>query len=103
MHSLMLGEIASGKWSELARSSVGTVGFPQWSTDGSLIYYLDFFQHGMYSVRIKDHKIQKLADLSGVPITGAWGQWAAVAPDGSPLILRNVGLNEIYSFDFDAP
>jgi eukaryotic-like serine/threonine-protein kinase len=103
MHSLMLGEIASGKWSELARSSVGTVGFPQWSTDGSLIYYLDFFQNAMYSARIKDHKVQKVADLSGVPMTGAWGAWAAVAPDGSPLILRNVSLNEIYSFDFDAP
>jgi Tol biopolymer transport system component/DNA-binding winged helix-turn-helix (wHTH) protein len=103
MHSLMLGEIAYGKWSELARSSFGTVGFPQWSRDGSLIYYLDFFQNAMYSVRVKDHKIEKLADLSGIPMTAAWGSWAAVAPDGSTLILRDVSLNEIYSFDFDGP
>jgi hypothetical protein len=36
-------------------------------------------------------------------MTATWGSWAAVAPDGSPLILRDVSLNEIYSFDFDAP
>jgi hypothetical protein len=40
-------------------------------------------------------------NLSGM--TGAWGFWAAVDPDGSPLILRDVSLNEIYSLDFDAP
>jgi Tol biopolymer transport system component/DNA-binding winged helix-turn-helix (wHTH) protein len=101
--SLMLGDIAHGTWSELLRSSVGTIGFPQWSRDGSLIYYFDYFQDAMDSIRVKDHKIEKLADLSASTMTGAWGFWVAVAPDGSTLILRDVSLNEIYSLDFDAP
>ncbi len=29
--------------------------------------------------------------------------WAIVAPDGNPLILRDVSLNEIYALDFEAP
>ncbi len=103
MHALMLGEAAHGEWSELVRSSAGVVAFPQWSTDGSLIYYFDYFRNACYSVRVKDHTIEKVADLSGTRRTGAWGFWAAVAPDGSPLILSNLSLNEIYSFDFDAP
>jgi hypothetical protein len=103
MHSMMLGELAHGNWSELVRSSSGTLGFPQWSRDGSLIYYYDFFLHGMYSVRVRDHKIEKLADLREVPVLGAWGNWIAVDPDGNPLVLRDVSLNEIYSLDFDAP
>jgi hypothetical protein len=44
-----------------------------------------------------------LADISGIPITGTSGNWVAVDPDGSPLILRDVSLDEIYSLDFDAP
>jgi hypothetical protein len=53
--------------------------------------------------QLKDLKIEKLADASGIQITGTDGNWVAVAPDGSPLILRDVSLNEIYSLDFDAP
>jgi hypothetical protein len=59
-------------------------------------------QNAMYSIRVKDHKIEKLADFSGIPTTGAWGNWDAVAPDGSVLILRNASLNEIYALDFEA-
>ena len=92
-----------GNGPNFVRSSAGVVAFPQWSADGSLIYYFDYFRNAFYSVRVKDHKIEKVADLSGTHRTGAWGFWAAVAPDGSPLILSNLSLNEIYSFDFDAP
>jgi Tol biopolymer transport system component/DNA-binding winged helix-turn-helix (wHTH) protein len=101
LHSMMIGEIGTGKWSELVRTSE-TVGFPQWSGNGSLVYY--FMRDAMYSIRVKDHKIEKLVDISGIPTTGAWwGYWDAVAPDGSPLILRDSSLNEIYALDFDAP
>jgi Tol biopolymer transport system component/DNA-binding winged helix-turn-helix (wHTH) protein len=101
--ALMIGEIADGKWSELVGPSLKPLGFPQWSNDGSLVYYRNFTQDAMYSIRVQGHKIEKLADLSGIPKTGISGQWAAVAPDGSPLILRNVSLDEIYALDFDAP
>jgi hypothetical protein len=60
-------------------------------------------ENAIYSVRVRDHKTEKVADLSGIQTTGTAGTWAAVAPDGSPLILRDVSLNEIYALDFDAP
>jgi Tol biopolymer transport system component/DNA-binding winged helix-turn-helix (wHTH) protein len=101
LHSMMIGERGTGKWSELVRTS-DTVSFPQWSGNGSLVYY--FMQDAMYSIRVKDHKIEKLANISGIPTTGAWwGYWDAVDPDGSPLILRDMSMNEIYALDFDAP
>jgi Tol biopolymer transport system component len=38
--ALMIDEIASGKWSELVKSSTKEVlGFPQWSREGKLVYY----------------------------------------------------------------
>jgi hypothetical protein len=56
-----------------------------------------------YSIRIEDHKTKRLADLSGISTTGNTGFWFAVDPDGSPLILRNAALNEVFALDFEAP
>jgi Tol biopolymer transport system component/DNA-binding winged helix-turn-helix (wHTH) protein len=99
--ALMIYEITSRKWSELVRPGT-PVGFPQWSTDGKLVYY----GAGtiVYSIRIEDRKIERVADFSGIQITGnISGGWLAMTPDGSPLILRDVSLNEIYALDFEAP
>jgi serine/threonine protein kinase len=102
-HSLMIGEIGAGKWSELVGPSLEIFGYPQWSSDGSLVYYRNFSRDAMYSVRVKDRKVEKVADVSGIPITGNVGNWTAFAPDGTPMILRDVSLNELYALDFDAP
>ena len=103
--ALMIYETTFRKWSELIRPGPGqTVGFQQWSRDGKLVYYRAFgLKPAVYSIRIEDHKTERLADLSGIQTTGNGGDWAAVTPDGSPLILRDVSLNEIYALDFEAP
>ena len=69
--------------------------------DGKLIYY----KNGTlaYSIRIVDHQTESVADLSGISTTGNTGHWFAVDPDGSPLALRDLSLNEIYALDFEAP
>ena len=56
-----------------------------------------------YSIRIVDHQTESVADLSGISTTGNTGHWFAVDPDGSPLALRDLSLNEIYALDFEAP
>ncbi len=101
LNALMLYEIASRKWSELIRRSSGTIiGYPQWSGDGKLVYYGSMQPgHAVYSVRVKDHKVEKVADYSDIRST----TWLAVDPDGNPLIDRDIGLNEIYALDFEAP
>jgi Tol biopolymer transport system component/DNA-binding winged helix-turn-helix (wHTH) protein len=112
LNGMMIGDIASRKWSPLLVPLAGSaLGWPQWSSDGSLVYYFRSFQaeNAVYSIRIKDRKIEKVADLSGLQTTGsnqtngADGTWSAVTPDGSPLILRDASLNEIYALDFGAP
>jgi Tol biopolymer transport system component/DNA-binding winged helix-turn-helix (wHTH) protein len=102
--ALMIYETASRKWSALVQPPGASVGFPQWSKDGTLVYYgATGPETGVYSIRIEDHETQRLADLSGIQTTGNSGYWRAVDPDGSPLILRDVGLNEIYALNFVAP
>ncbi len=102
-NALMIYEATSRKWSELVKPSGASVGFPQWSKDGKLVYYGSTGPEvGEYSIRIEDHKTQRLADLSGIQTTGNSGYWRAVDPDGNPFILRDVSLNEIYVLDFEA-
>lgn len=106
--ALMLYDIASKKWSELLRVSPGrSIGFPQWSRDGKLIYYRVLAvgtDDGAYRIRIADRKIEKVADMSGIKTTGVVaGLWTSFDPDGNPLILRDVSLNEIYALDVDLP
>jgi hypothetical protein len=53
-----------------------------------------------YRVRISDHKLERL--VSWKDFQGA-NLGAGLAPDDSPLVVRDVGTHEIYAFDWDAP
>ena len=54
----------------------------------------------MLRVRISNRKVEKVADLKGLPITGYWGFSLALTPDDSPLLLRNIGTQDVYSLDW---
>ena len=54
----------------------------------------------IYRVRISDHKLEKVVSLKGIRLTiGEVGTWCGLAPDDSPLVLRDVGSQEIYALD----
>jgi hypothetical protein len=52
-------------------------------------------------VRISDRKVEKVADLAGLQLVD--GTWMGLAPDDSPLFVRDVGSYEIYALDWEAP
>jgi hypothetical protein len=33
----------------------------------------------------------------------AFGNWSGIAPDGTPLLVRDASIQEIYALDWDAP
>jgi Tol biopolymer transport system component len=98
---LLLFDIATQKWTQLADMSVG---YPSWSRNGEYIYLQSFFRDEptVTRVRVSDHKLEKLASLNGFQFTGP-NYWFGLAPSDSPLLLRNVGTREIYALDWDAP
>jgi hypothetical protein len=70
--------------------------------------YIHFHSYGtdaaLYRVRIGDHKVEKIAELKEIRLAiGAIGTWCGLAPDGSPLVLRDVGTQEIYALDLQLP
>ena len=98
---LMLFDFTTQKWSELVKL---TMGYPSWSRDSQHVYFdcAAGNDPAFYRVRISDHKLERLASLKNVRRAGLFG-WTGLAPDDSPLLLRDVGTEEIYALDWHAP
>jgi Tol biopolymer transport system component len=100
---LMVFEIATQKWSEVATMPIG---YPSWSHDSKYLYFDTSFTRdpGFYRVRISDHKLERVADLAGVQrYWGEFGEWAGLAADDTPLLTRNASSEEVYALDWDRP
>jgi eukaryotic-like serine/threonine-protein kinase len=96
--SLMLFDFATQKWEEIAKISMG---FPNWSKNSDYVYFLhEENQPSVMRVRIRDHKIERVADLKNFRQAGFWSVWLGMAPDDSPLLLRDTGTQEIYALDW---
>ena len=101
---LMLFEVNSQKWAELAKISVN---WPQWSRKGDYIYFVGRptvdQPTGVFRVRIRDRKLEQvisLKDFRHAP--DDWG-WLGLTPDDSPLLLRDTTTQDIYALDWEAP
>jgi hypothetical protein len=89
------------KWSVLARANAG---YPCWSRDGQYVYFLQMPPDpGVLRVGIRDRKVEQVASLKGFQMTGYFGLWLGIAPDDSPLLLKDTGTQEIVSLDWQAP
>jgi serine/threonine protein kinase/Tol biopolymer transport system component len=99
--SLRLYDFKLHRWSLLA--NVGA-GYPCWSGDSQYVYFLARQEEQAISrVRIRDGELEQVARFKGMHTTGYWGQWLGLAPDDSPLILKDVGTEEVVSMDFREP
>jgi Tol biopolymer transport system component len=98
---LMLFDLAAQKWEEIAKI---TAAFPLWSKTGEYIYFLhQQKQMSVMRVRLRDRKLERVTDLRNFRQTGNYGYWLGLAPNDSPLLLRDVGTQEIYALDWQAP
>ena len=100
---LMLFDITTQKWSELASIFVA---FPTWSPDGRYLYFDGILdnQEGYFRVRIADRKLERLFSLKGFQAAGgAFGNWSGLGPDETPLFVRDASIQEIYALDWQTP
>jgi eukaryotic-like serine/threonine-protein kinase len=99
---LMLFDFTTRKWTELLQTSVG---YMSWSKDGKAIYFdrPGGTNPAMYRVRISDGKLEQLFSLKNVRLVGSIGAWSGLSPDGSILMTRDAGTQEIYALDWEAP
>jgi serine/threonine protein kinase/Tol biopolymer transport system component len=90
------------KWTDLANL---TIGYPSWSRDRRFVYFnlLSGQEPFFLRIRISDRRVEKVVSLKGLSGAGTFGVWVGLAPDDSPLMLRDTGTQEIYALDWEAP
>jgi Tol biopolymer transport system component len=98
---LLLFDITTQAWSELDNGH--TYNYPMWSRDTKYLYFLSFAEDGLpfYRLRVADRKLERVANAN-LPrglARGIFGEWTGLAPDNSPLLLRETSMQEIYSLD----
>jgi len=98
---LILFDSQTQKWTELAN---GSLGWLNWSHDGQYVYVLDNRgKNAVVRIRVRDHKTEQVVDLKSLATTGRYGGCLSLAPDDSPLLLRDTGTQDVYSVDWEAP
>jgi len=100
---LLIFDIASQKWSELTNGNMDAL---VWSRDSKFVYFdtQSGGEQGVYRVAISSHGVEKVADLKNVRrVVLPFGQWMGLTPEGSPLLMRDIGTQEVYGLDFEEP
>jgi hypothetical protein len=97
----MLYDSKKHNWGELVS---GGVAFPRWSHDDKYIY-LDTTGNDRFVCRVDIHsrKTERIASLENLRPGGILGAWSGLAPDDSPMFVRDAGSYEIYAFDLGLP
>ena len=102
---LMLYDVKAQKWSDLG---VPQAGFIEWSRDSQSVYYSSSppppAVTGIYRVRMADHKVGLVVSTRELRTAGGvFTSWYGLAPDDSPLAVRDSGSQEIYALDVEFP
>ena len=100
---LMLFDFTTQKWTELAHLFVA---YPTWSRDGRYLYFDGILdnQESYFRVQVSSGKLERIFSLKGFQAAGgAFGNWSGLAPDESPLVVRDASIQEIYALDWERP
>jgi hypothetical protein len=102
---LVLFDVLHQQWSELA-SNVGGLGYLTWSPDSKSVSFDTILTEDPAFMRISipDGKLERITSFKKIRrFLGRWGPCSALAPDGSPLVVRDISTQEIYALDVDFP
>ena len=82
----------------------GDINFPAWSNDSQFIYSLlttgDALS-ALVRVHVKTKKVERIFDLKDWHLTGWAGFSLTLDPTDAPLVLREMGSNDIYSLTLE--
>jgi Tol biopolymer transport system component/DNA-binding winged helix-turn-helix (wHTH) protein len=89
------------RWSALLEK--GETDFPTWSSDSQFIYFLRPRDDdpGVIRVRVSGGDAERVVDLKGFRHTGAFSFWMGLDPTDTPMLLRDVGTNDIYALTLE--
>ena len=96
---LRIFDFETQKWSLLDKKWTG---FPSWSRDGKFIYFLRPDENrGIYRIRPSGGSAELVLDLKGIRQTGLFSFWIGLDPDDAPMLLRDIGSDDIYALTLE--
>jgi Tol biopolymer transport system component/DNA-binding winged helix-turn-helix (wHTH) protein len=104
LRRLLVYNLSADKWTDLGANFL--IIFPQWSRDSQAIYFEGFPKGqpaAIFRVRLSDHRMEQVASLAHFRQASGFGAWMGLAPDNSPLLVEDVGTQDIYALDWQAP
>jgi len=101
-HHLMLFDFKASKWSPIPQAPAkGGLAAAAFSHDGKTLYFEDEKDLVLYRLSVPGGKPVPVVSRKDLrwPVLLYWGPWWGLAPDDSPLAMRDLGTWEIYAFD----
>jgi len=97
---LQVFDLKTRRWTALTAS--GDVQFPSFSRDGRFIYFLHTGRdQGVFRIPVTGGKPERVADLGERHLTGLVGFSMSLDPTDAPLVLRDVGSDDIYALTLE--
>lgn len=103
--SLLVFDVSTQKWRRVA-DKLGTIGYITWSPDSRYIGFDTSLTEdpGFYRIRVADWYIERILSFKDIHrFSDVIGPWSGMAPDGSPVLVRDISTQEIYALDVDFP
>jgi serine/threonine protein kinase/Tol biopolymer transport system component len=102
-NELFVYDFATHAWSKLAEASIG---YPTWSHNGDSIFFLNHLAGGdqVFRVSVATRKLEEVTDLKnfhGAPFL--IGYWFGLAPDDSPMLIRDAGIWDFHALSVTLP
>jgi Tol biopolymer transport system component/predicted Ser/Thr protein kinase len=99
---LKVFDMETQRWSVLVEEPAGGgIEYPSWSKDSRWIYFTSGRDvPGVYRIPIAAGKEELIADLKDWPITMWWG-WMGLDPDDAPMVVHDVGSQDIYALTLE--
>jgi Tol biopolymer transport system component/DNA-binding winged helix-turn-helix (wHTH) protein len=93
-------DVKTQRWTALPSS--GGVDFPSFSHDSRYIYFLRYGRdQGIFRIPVTGGKEERVVDGAQWHTTGLFGFSMSLDPTDAPLILRDVGSNDIYALTLE--
>ena len=102
---LVLYDLATQKSTVIVKD-LGPLGYMEWMSDSKSILFdtFDVADPAFYRIHLPDLRLQTVASMRDLRrYYGDFGPWSGIAPDGSPLLVRDISNEEVYSLDLQLP
>lgn len=98
--SLTLLDFATQRWRTLPAN--GQTAFPAFSSDSHFVYFLRFGRdQGVCRIPVAGGREERVVNMSDWHLTGHFGASMSLDPTGAPLVLRDVGSDDIYALTLE--